>query len=261
MNNEDFNQLNGLISADTWPALKEEICLRYGPKKNTNFFSPAEKNNLAWKDNNFDYTFNDLWFRDGPIVDTVDTCYYGCSITAGIGVPENLRWTSLLDNSMSWQSNNFAIPGLSPEECCYLFAQTSKLVTMSRAVFLLPEPYRQCIAEYTDSESIEYYSLLINFNQLYDSKTPIYKTANNLYRLPKMYFIDRARTAINLIRYIAKLNNIEVVISSWSQQVFDLLKYPADTTIVPLDNLGRDCSHPGINYHASVANQFIEIIK
>lgn len=255
----DFYNLDGLISADNWDSFREEICLRYGVRNSTHYIDNNEVNNLDYQDNNFDYKFNDCYFRDGPINDQVDTCYYGCSITTGIGVPVEKRWSALLDNHYSWKSNNFAIPGMSPEDCFYMFAQTTKLVSMKRAVFFLPDPNRQTIAEYRDNDEVEYFLLTSNFDH-YNKNTTVYTTAEHMFRLPEFYFIDRARTAINLIKYIGNLNNIQVIITSWNKRVFKLLKFINEVDFVPVDYLGRDKRHPGMEFHRQVAEQFKKLI-
>lgn len=258
MNAIDFRKLSGMISATSKQEFKKELSYRYGILSSTPYFDPVEKNNPSWIGENFNYNFNEFGFRDNAIADTVDTCYYGCSITTGIGVPETARWTNLLDRRYGWKSNNFGIPGIGVEECGYLFAQTSRLVKMDRAVFLLPQAQRHTVAEYTDTDHMEYFSIQPNFLERAGSRSGanIYNTTKLLYQLPDTYAIDRARTAINLIRYIAELKNTQVIFLSWSAQVFDLLKYSNDFVAISLDRRARDNQHPGIDYHRRVTGQF-----
>lgn len=263
MNAIDFYKLSGLVSATSKQEFKKELSYRYGILSSTPYFDPVEQNNPSWAGENFSYDFNEFGFRDSAIGDTVDTCYYGCSITVGIGVPETDRWTNILDSRHGWKSNNFGIPGVGVEECSYLFAQTSRLVKMDRAVFFLSGPHRHTIAEYTDTDHIEYFRVQPNFmegNVSRNNTTNIYNTTKLLYQLPETYAIDRARTAINLIRYIAELKNIQVVFLSWNPQVFNLLKYPNDFVAISLDHQARDNQHPGIDYHRRVADQFETVL-
>jgi hypothetical protein len=269
MNTIDFFRLDGIMAARDWPHFKKEVEYRYGRLCDTHYIDPLEKYNKTWNRPDFDYTFNEFGFRDSPAIEDVDTCYYGCSITAGIGVAESDRWTDLLDTKHNWQSNNFAIPGLSVEECAYLFAQTAMLVKMKRAIFYLPQAARTVIAAHTakDKSAMQYYRLQPNFchknnkNKHSESLSEIYQVAESWYQLPDTYYIDRARTAINLIRYIAELKNIQVTLSSWDHEVYKLLKYPPDTVRVALDHKGRDSSHPGTDYHCLVAKHFEKLLK
>jgi hypothetical protein len=262
MNTEDFYKLSGMVASRDWTHLKKELAYRYGICTSTQYFDAREFTNTAWTQPNFKYTFNQYGFRDSPVQDTVDTCYYGCSISTGIGVPEESRWTNLLDQQHTWTSNNFAIPGLTVEDCFLVFAQTARLVKMKRAVFFLPDTHRAIIAAHTDNNTMQYFKLQANFCQrsAKEKNTEIYNTAELLYRLPAAYFIDRARTAINLIRYTAELYDIQVILSSWNRRVIDLLKYTPDFTAIPLDDRGRDLLHPGTDYHGLVAEQFGQLL-
>jgi hypothetical protein len=258
-----FNGLSGIISASDWIEFKQEIIYRYGIGKNIHYSSPVEQKNQDWNQQDFDYKFNEYGFRDRPIVDVVDTCYYGCSITTGIGVPEHLRWSNLLDSRCGWTSNNFSISGLGIEDCCYMFAQTTKLVKMDRAVFFLPVMHRTTIPAHTDKNNLQYFRLLPNYcDKLWNKVNgeEIYNASDSFFRLPDTYFLDRARTAINLIRYIAELNNIKVVLYSWDPNVLNLLKYNPDFTIIKKDMAGRDREHPGTDYHSRVADQFNKLL-
>jgi len=259
MNTEDFYKLSGIMSAHDWPSFKKELAYRYGIATSQHYRTAHEQYNSNWTQADFDYAFNEYGFRDGPVQHTVDTCYYGCSITMGDGVPQADRWTSCMDQQHTWTSNNFAIAGTGIEECLYMFVQTARLVQMKRAVFFLPDASRYTVAVPQDSDNITYNNIYANnFEQL--KHTELRRTAELLYRLPDTYSIDRARTAINLIRCIAELHHIQVILGSWSTTVFDLLQHTPDHRPVQLDRAGRDALHPGTVYHGRVADQFGQLL-
>ncbi len=88
------------------------------------------------------YIPNSFGFRDTDMIADVDICYYGCSITYGVGVPLESRYTNLIDNELNYASNNFAVGGSSLEDAAHLFITTSKFVKMKTAFFLLPDYLR-----------------------------------------------------------------------------------------------------------------------
>ena len=154
---------------------------------------------------------NIFGFRSAEINTDVDVCYYGCSFTYGEGVPVENCWTTLVDSSKHFTSNNFGICGIGTDEILSIFAATSQFVKMKKAIFFLPSPCRLTIP--VDSTPGLYTNLF--------PKRQILDPNRKFFQLPDSYYLDRAKSSINLISYIAKLQGIETYFSSWHESIFE----------------------------------------
>lgn len=227
--------MKGIVAANTLDEFVSEIVARY------KYITPDQNGHNA------------LGFNSDPIRTEADICYYGCSITHGHGVDSNQRWTDIIDSKKGYLSNNFGISGACIDDILSVFVATTKFVKIKKALFLLPDYVRQTIrVEPDDQYDPRYINIFPNLVNL----------ANHPWlALPELYYADRAQSSINLITYIAKINNIDVYFSSWTSEVFELL--PADKktkTWHKNDQLGTDNRHPGPKFHSDVADQFIELL-
>jgi hypothetical protein len=194
---------------------------------------------------------NSLGFNSDELRTVADACYYGCSFTHGHGVESNQRWTDIIDLDQGYLSNNFGISGACIDDIVAVFIATTKFVDMKRAFFLLPDYTRHTIRVNKD----QYINIFPNSSY---NDGP---AARAWFSLPEHYYADRAQSSINLIEYVAKLNNIEIYCSAWTQEVFDLLPVNQRTNQwYPSDRQGTDRIHPGPNWHRLVAQQFINIL-
>ena len=223
--------MKGIVAANTLDEFVSELVVRYihiTPGKNTH---------------------NSLGFNSDPLKSHCDISYYGCSFTHGNGVENNQRWTDIIDLEKRYQSNNFGISGCSIDDILSIFVATTKFVKMKKALFLLPDYVRQTIKEQND----QFINIFPNDNTI-TSQHP-------WFLLPEFYYSDRAQTAINLISYIANINNIEVYFSSWSPEVFELLPVDKRTkNYHKTDYMGTDKLHPGPAIHRNIANEFMELL-
>jgi len=196
---------------------------------------------------------NIFGFRSAEINTDVDVCYYGCSFTYGEGESVDNRWTNLVDSSKHFTSNNFGICGLGTDEILSVFAATSQFIKMKKAVFLLPAPYRLTIPD--DFAPGSYINLF--------PKRLILDRNRKFFRLPDSYYLDRAKSSINLISYIAKLQGIEIYFSSWDEEVFELLpEKKTDYCYNKHDpTTKREDGHPNIAGHIEIAKLFTNIIS
>jgi hypothetical protein len=189
-------------------------------------------------------------------INHADISYYGCSFTWGEAVDYSDCWTSVVDRHCNFTSNNFAIPGIGIDEIALLFRITSRLFKMSRAAILLPPVGRQTIAlGMRDSLPIQYFSVIPGMQD--NNKMELESTKRTWFMLPDSYYIDRAIIAIDQIKYLAQINNIELLWSSWDSCVYH---YLSDTKI-PLfvrDFKGSDGSHPGADAHYAFAQTVIK---
>lgn len=111
----EFKQLPSLVGADD--LLHINLCLGNRLNRRNTVIDEVEPNELKnlplWTrenpglDPNFKYRYNEAGFRSGPINNAAEVGYFGCSVTFGVGVPEEYRWTNLLDKPHGWTSNNW----------------------------------------------------------------------------------------------------------------------------------------------------------
>jgi hypothetical protein len=213
------------------------------------------------------YIPNSFGFRDTEIISDVDICYYGCSITYGIGVPLESRYTNLIDNKLNYTSNNFAVGGSSLEDAAHLFITTSKFVKMKTAFFLLPEYLRTTFPVQVDTD-YRYFYIFPNYEECISKDDPHYNLAKIYYQQPESVYIERARNNLEMICNWAKIKNIKLIFGSWAHDVYNnvlnTIKFP-DVKIISnrmkLDSKGCDNSHPGENSHRVFSQNIIAEIK
>lgn len=226
----------------------------------------------------FEYKNNSAGFRDSEIDENVDICYYGCSITYGVGVPTEARWTSLIDKEFNFKSNNFAISGISTEEMLKLFMVTSRFVKMKRAAFNFPDIYRYTMPIFHEGTTFDGYTRMHPMHETIGEESDFLKKCGyskicrHFYSLPDSFFIDRFRIAIQTIIYIAEINNIELYFSTWTnattllKDISTKHKHINVANRMILDRRGRDLmvppwAHTGILSHKALADDYINLIK
>ena len=91
-----------LLQSQSIEEFRQNLWVRYPGLSNPN----SDTNNQ----------YNSLKLRSGPLSESADICYYGCSFTYGTGVADNARWTNQIDLERNIVSNNFGIPGIGIEE-------------------------------------------------------------------------------------------------------------------------------------------------
>ena len=189
-------------------------------------------------------------------INHADISYYGCSFTWGEAVDYSDCWISVVDRHCNFTSNNFAIPGIGIDEIALLFSITSRLFKMSRAAILLPPSGRQTIAlGMRNGLPVQYFGVVPGA-----AATTIMeceRTKRNWFMLPDSYYIDRVIIAIDQIKYLAQINNIELLWSSWDPGVYQYLSDPKIPLFVK-DYKGSDGKHPGADAHYAFAQTVIK---
>lgn len=222
----------------------------------------------------FDYQHNTVGFRDTEIQTNVDICYYGCSMTYGIGVPVEARWTNVVDRQYNFTSNNFSVPGIGIPEIANLFLATNRFIKMKYAVFLLPDMHRFTFPiERTDKgNKVINTKFHPNFDDIYKCKNVSY-VGKRIYSLPDVYFKRELERSIEIIVEIARLSGIKIIIGSWAidyediKHLTNLCDHVSCVSGILQDRRGRDavfrkgCEHPGINAHREFADSVIESIR
>ena len=221
----------------------------------------------------FKYDYNSFGFRDTELNSDVDICYYGCSYSFGEGVPVEARWTNIVDNNLEFTSNNFCIPGSSPEDMLHLFMSTINFVNMKKAVFLFPDYYRYRMPICFSENDIRFMSLHPNFKEL-STELQYQQAGKIMYMLPMEFWYDRFRKTLQTICHIAKLKNIKLYFSTWyypnAADITEITKFynVVNLPVFRSDGRGRDAitkkmpgsGHPGINSHKNFAIEVSQIL-
>jgi hypothetical protein len=228
----------------------------------------------TWQGPNFDYYFNKFGFRfPDKIPDNIDIGAFGCSFTAGLGLPEDYLWHNLVASELQLTSLNFGVSGASVKSIAELFLITSKHIQMKHAVFLLPSYNRMQIGiKHMKKDMLTHLSLIpglkseLSFSYGVDVEM-LYK------HIPDDDQIKTFKNDMYLLDYVAKNRNIKVYFSSWDGVTYNLLNQLnlKNSTILPLwsskskeqaeSDLARDKKHPGPIHHTQWANVVREFIK
>lgn len=91
------------------------------------------------------YKINSLGLR-GEVYENPDILASGCSITFGLGVPEEARWSNLLGNLANKNVMNLGNPGGSVKTICQQIIQYCMNTTMPKQIFcLMPDLFRNMV--------------------------------------------------------------------------------------------------------------------
>jgi hypothetical protein len=124
--------------------------------KEIGFYSPHSPSAIAKEWNNKDsfvgtvdeentYNINEFGFR-GKAYEGADVLGVGCSITFGVGVPEDGRWTNFLSNRINKDVVNLGSPGASAETICNNIIQYCMNNKMPKKIFcLMPDFFRSMV--------------------------------------------------------------------------------------------------------------------
>jgi len=228
----------------------------------------------SWPSPHFDYYFNKFGFRFSDTVpEKVDIGAFGCSFTAGLGLPENYLWHNLLASGLKLTSLNFGVSGASCKSIRDLFLITSNHIQMKHAVFLLPSYNRMQIGiKHMQKDMLTNLSLIPGLKSELSYSYGV--DVEMLFKhIPDDEQIKTFKNDIYLIDYVAKHRNIKVYFSSWDGNTYNLLKQLnlKNSTVVPLwssqskeqadSDLARDKKHPGPIHHKQWADAVMEFIK
>lgn len=173
------------------------------------------------------YTVSKLGYRLVNPLSTVKNGIgvFGCSITYGIGMPEDQIFTTLLQNRINKPVHNFGIPGASIQKIAKSFISINNFYKLKKAIFILPAMHR---FEYIGEEEKD--GRVILFNESYvPSFDPINKKRREVYdavysNFHEVTFFDEYIKMITLIKQNAKINNTEVFFFTWDYKVEHLCK-------------------------------------
>lgn len=217
----------------------------------------------------FNYRQNNFGLRDNDIQLTTDMICIGCSISYGVGVPENLRWSNLVSKHLNLTFNNYSIPGLSSQEIVLILLSFLKFVKTKKILILLPDMFRSQMPFETPEGNITNVQIFDRF-----TVSPIEhqkKLSEMYYKLPTVYHLENFRLWINILLTCLSKEDVKLYLHSWSKKTLDFInkfcKQGKNVYLnriqdyIPLDRKGLDLLHPGLVYHKKIADQFIELIN
>jgi len=118
---------------------------KYEPHAQNVIVSDMTKTKWGTVDEHNTYEINRFGLR-GEIDENADVIASGCSITFGLGVPEEARWTNILSTKMNKSITNLGNLGASVESICNNIIQYSLNTKMPKEVFcLFPDFFRSMV--------------------------------------------------------------------------------------------------------------------
>ena len=106
---------------------------------------PTDDAYIGTVDEHNTYNINSLGLR-GEFYKNADILASGCSITFGIGIPEEGRWSNILSNLVNKNIMNLGNPGGSVETICQQIIQYCMNNTMPKQIFcLMPDLFRNMV--------------------------------------------------------------------------------------------------------------------
>lgn len=266
----DQNLLNFIKSKSTALAKVPSDMLQYGclqyaingeyfDKYNSfgwvKYLSEEEENSSKkdWQED-FSYYINDIGFRGRyPTTDNKQLlAFFGCSITFGSGLPEEYTYANLIARHYNKQYLNLGIPGSNIHRTALSFSAASKIWDIETAVINLP-PFTRL--HYVDKTN-HLHSILLTHKS---EQVEIEAVRNNVLKnFSDQFLISDSIDAIQWILDIAKLKNINLILSTWDPDNVQVIKQAFDLNILKFEILdkARD-DHPGIESHKVFANEVI----
>ena len=188
------------------------------------FFGPDDVTYAhLWPYEQFNYSLNANGYRGPAFPTETDIAAFGCSFTAGLGLPEDYLWHNLVASELQLTSLNFGVSGASVKSIAELFLITSKHIQIKHAVFLLPSYNRMQIGiKHMKKNMLTHLSLIpglkseLSFSYGVDVEM-LYK------HIPDDDQIKTFKNDMYLLDYVAKHRNIKVYFSSWDGVTYNLL--------------------------------------
>lgn len=275
----EFLKCKSLLGADNIEEIIPILENRYPVLKHDFYPHETKANNLkhwfSFEENRkinplFKYNKNSLGFRDKELILDADLLCIGCSISYGVGIPEEYRWSNVIGNELNLTFNNLSISGISAYEVVLIVVSFLKFLNPKKILIFFPQWSRENFPIIKEDDAIEFVNLFQNYETYVEDKSSLtYKINKDYYSLQNTYSLDKFRSIIQLLFFITKLKNIPVYVGSWCKLSLEFINnftsnyYNNVTTIdfIKKDNRGRDISHPGILFHKDIANKFIQTMK
>jgi hypothetical protein len=223
----------------TNPIFLKEISTLGGFEKNIiNMYANAGVNGIKnFGDPTNEYSLNSFGYRTGEFR-KVPVVFAGCSVTFGVGVPEEGIWSSLVGEKLGLDYINLSAPGWStPRIVDNLFKYFYEFGNPEMLFVVLPDYHRLVLTSHRDFCVVGYHHKsdhLLKVNDAQLGWTPV--VDRNTYSKKPYTFIDfitpeqalfeTFRSINSLITY-CKGSNIKLVWSTWdseTHQIIDIVK-------------------------------------
>jgi hypothetical protein len=218
--------------------------------------------NPDYKD--FSYFINDIGFRDQyPPKETQGIFgFFGCSMTLGEGLDTVDNFPHRVSKHFNKQHLNLGLPGIGAYRIALIFAAAANVWNIETAVVTFPNWAR---FHYVDTKNN---MKLIHLPYSIDNKECEIVRNDILNDFSDQYMLSATKDAINYILMVAKLKNINLVLSAWDPDVsriieaitgYDVPKYNLWNPFkerIPGD-FARDYIHPGVN----IVDTYVEKLK
>lgn len=217
------------------------------------------------------YNISDLGFRLENPLDFIGrgVGMFGCSITYGIGVPEDKTFSAQLQQKIGPPVYNFGIPGAGIQKITKAFIALNNHYKLKAAVFIMPSMHR---FEYMGLEAFDEIfseSYVPNFEPINPNRKHVYDLTYTHY--DDIHFLDQFVKHIALIKANAKVNGTRVYFLTWDSRLRDLagdykiqdltsykiVHFPEiqeKVNGVTVKDFARDGLHPGVRSHTQIAN-------
>lgn len=219
----------------------------------------------------FIYKNNKNGFRDLNENFNSDILCFGCSVTYGVGLPYEYRWTDILKKELNVRLNNLGIPGLNLTDILILFFGLTKFVKPKYCIFILPDYKRETLSKIDEDGKIVFFNAFDNYRVFLKKHINVeeYNGCENYYNIPISYRVDKFVNNIHTLLLFSELLDIKVIINSWSEQTHQILERLKLNTFknvnliqfFPTDEKGRDIKHPGIIYHYNLSQEIKKFIN
>ena len=224
-------------------------------------FKPETEDTTSWK-----YYINEYGFRGEFDLesDKPKLGVFGDSFSFAQGVDWKDSWGTILANGMGWNQFNFGYCGASQEVVVRTFMAATKIIDFDYAVVVLPHWTRTGILAEWENKTLSYRAVIPHFPSNYIDR----QDQENLVTMSDMFYKSKTLMMVDMILWIAKTKNINIVVTSWDIPVWNWLNnmYDRERTICQvfpnLDNKkARDGQHPGNLSHNTFGNYLINSRK
>lgn len=189
----------------------------------------------GWLNSKFTYKFNSHGFRCEEFTADPSIVFLGCSMTAGIGLPIELTWPTLVSNKLNLKCYNLGIGGASNDTAFRLALHWLEKIKPEIVVFCRTFPTRM---------------------EVFSEKGVI---ANIAEELPEFY-LNYWTMNIHNVDLLQEKNSL--AISKLSENVNAKFIQISVTDIQPLQvDLARDLSHPGVQTNIKISELVLSKIN
>jgi hypothetical protein len=224
------------------------------------------------------YEFNELGYRGSNNIKNLKNSIgtFGCSYTFGEAMPEEKTFTYILQDKINQPIFNFGIPGGSIQKITKTFCSINNYYKLKKAIFVLPSLYRYEHIYNMNKKYIDSIDFLPSWPMEVNGSTDSYYSIYNSY--DDFTFLNEFIKNINLIKQNAKINETDIILSTWDPTLYEYMK---DLKIGNPDNLikiqflenerkghgenvtnyARDGVHPGLESHTHSAELIYNFIK